>query len=215
MYTPFLRAIVLLCLSNLALAANYRDIADVYQPIANLSAFHYLHGSLKVASQLPQVRARDVRMIIHAKQGDIPVSTSDDGNFAFPFSDALMAENPSVEFNQPPGTVALRAAVDVSTNGVQTFNFKLFDAMAAEYSTWQAQRLGWLARMHRAKAKGLLIRFPAGTDSSANIILPGGTEHLLADAKHEIRLSADSAWAHNNAQVVLSSLPAAIELDIN
>jgi hypothetical protein len=198
-----------------ALAAEYRDIHEMFAPVTNLTGYRFLHGAVKVASTIPQVRPMDVRFVIHARRGDLVVAAAEEGALPFPLTDVLYQENPVVEINQPKGTVKLSVAMEATCPPRQTFKYGLYEEMAGEYRAWQAQRLGFVARLHMPNPKALIIRFPAGIRGGASIALPSGEQRVEMNSRGEIRIAENREWLRTNPLIRLDAMPEAIQLAID
>lgn len=198
-----------------ALSSEYRDVYTIYAPQANLQAFQYLHGTVKVTSSNAQTRLTDIRFLIHSGKNNITASVMADGTMAFPLSDALYQENPQVEINQPKGTISLSLGMEAYCQPRKQFNYSLYSAMAGEYLTWQKQRISLLARMHMPSPKALLIRFPEGVQHGvATISLPYGEQNLEMNSRREIRIVENGDWKQSNPFISLSTMPEKIQISM-
>jgi hypothetical protein len=198
--------------SAAAWPAQYRDIHAVYAPFSDLKQFQYLHAAVKVVSAQSQTRVEDIRAVIHANGHDIAVSVASNAIMDFPVNDALLRENPAVEFNQPKGSISLKPEIEAYCAPRLQFSYGVYDAMDAQYKRWQDTRIGWFARMHMARPKALLIRFPVGVQGTATVALPQGALHLAMNSQREIRIAENSEWTRLNPLISLNALPEKIAL---
>ncbi|MES2299867.1 MAG: hypothetical protein V4582_22700 [Pseudomonadota bacterium] len=198
-----------------AWSAQYRDVYDVYAPFSSLKGYQFLRANVKVVPAQRQIRAETIRLVIHARQGDVSVAVAGDGTMPFPLDATLYRENPAIEFNQPKGSIALTAGMEAISAPRLQFNFKLYDAMAEEYRRWQHERLGLLARMHMPSPKALLLRFPPAAHGAATVALPSGPLRLEANGEGELRIPENSEWSRQDPLITLNSMPATISLGMD
>ncbi|HEY0180388.1 MAG TPA: hypothetical protein VGC30_12280 [Dokdonella sp.] len=90
-----------------AATTPYAALYDALAPARSIAAYDRLIAIEHVGSSAPGVRPEDIRITIRAKSGAIEVPVAADGGLEFPLSEALRAENPPVETNQPKGSLAL------------------------------------------------------------------------------------------------------------
>jgi hypothetical protein len=89
----------------------YMALYQVLTPARVIGSYDRLVAIERIQSKLGGVPPSDIRVVIRAKSGAIPVPIAADGRVNFPTSDALRDENPPVETNQPKGSLALTVIV--------------------------------------------------------------------------------------------------------
>lgn len=78
-----------------------------------------LHAVAYVESRDPAVRPGQILLTIHSKSGDRAVRVGTDGRLDFPLDDALAAEDPPVEANQPKGSLVLTVRLEFVVPGLR------------------------------------------------------------------------------------------------
>ena len=102
-------------------------------------------------------------------------------------------------------------SIDPAVPPVKTLDYRLLEALRIEWDTAIA-RQNIMYRMLAPSAKAFQILFEPGKGGSAEIRLPEGVRRLNADARGELRIPIDPAWAQSNPAIVLSDVPRKIGL---
>jgi hypothetical protein len=180
----------------------YLALYQVLAPVAGIEAYDRLVAVERIESKLPGVRAEDIRVVIHAKAGAIPVAIGAGGAVKFPVSDALRAENPPVETNQPKGSLAL--IVNVGLRGAGELRVPWSDI---ESGLGQAKAFYAKSRGAEAPAiSGVEVHFPQG--DPAMLTIEGKDERLLmADPAGRIVVTRDMILGETPSELVFSRAP--------
>lgn len=94
----------------------------------------------------------------------------------------------------------------------QTFSYSVYTEMAAAHTDALAGR-SLVERVTAPGPRGLLIRFPRGSEARATIYLRSGPLRYVADDKDELRLPDKREWRRDNPRIELSVRPLALGLD--
>ena len=94
-------------------STDYASLHGVFKASTVVAGFERLLAIPKIQSKDRAVRADSITIVIKARGGDIVVPIDAQGRASFPFSDALIAENPRVISNQPPGSLRVSMVVEV------------------------------------------------------------------------------------------------------
>ena len=208
------RATFCLFLFSACLAADARPLKEMcsqFEPLRKLSDLKYVKPVVKVRPESQAVKPQEVVFTIEAKAGAIKVIPAADGTIHFPLTDALCAENPNVESNQPAGSLGMVISIDPAVPPVKTLDYHLLDTLRREWDTAIA-RQSFMYRMLAPSAKAFQVLFEPGKGGSAEIRLPDGVRRLAADARGELRIPIEPAWAQANPTIVLSDVPRKIGL---
>lgn len=204
-WSPFLGMSPALAQDAGTSATPYAVLHAVLAPAQVIRGHDRLQAVEHVQSKLPGVRAQDIRISIHAKSGVVPVPVGADGSVDFPASEALLAENPPVETNQPKGSLMLSVNVALKPPaGLEVPWSELAAALrqAQELATRMAEQGGKPAQA----VKGVEIHFEPGTPASVTVA--GRSERLLqADADGDVVLLSDTIAEADKARVVFSRRP--------
>jgi len=193
-------------IASLALAQNaageatstttYLTLYQVLSPVHGIGAYDHLVAIERVESKMPDVRPQDIRIVIHARQGAIPVPVAATGEVKFPVTDALRAENPPVETNQPKGSLALIVNVALKVADHARVPWAEIEAGLTQVKAFYAETQGAAA----PAIDGVEAHFTAGT--AAMLTIEGKNERLLmADPEGRIIVTRD--MAHESAAPVL------------
>lgn len=156
-------------------ATPYLALYQVLAPARSIRAYDRLIAVERVQSKSPQVRAQDIRITIRAKRGAIAVPVAADGAVDFPADEALQAENPPVETNQPKGSLMLTVHAALRPPASLEMPWSEIDAGLRQAEELFAQTPGGSAQ--GAKPRGVEIRFAPG--ETASVTLAGKSERLL------------------------------------
>ncbi|HEY6985934.1 MAG TPA: hypothetical protein VH375_07615 [Rhodanobacteraceae bacterium] len=180
----------------------YLTLYQVLSPVAKLGAYDHLVAVERIESKLPGVRPQDIRVVIHTKQGAIPVPVAADGEVKFPVSDALRAENPPVETNQPKGSLAFIVNVSLRLADGKRMPWSDVETGLAQVKAFYAETQGASA----PAISGVEVHFPAG--ESAMLTIEGRNERLLmADPLGRIIVTRDMALEGSAPVLVFSRAP--------
>ena len=212
-------AAILLAIAGLlplAVAAAERSIAyaDMYgmlSRIAQLQGGKYFKASATLSSADPSVATAEITLVIRGRQGAIPVPVAADGSIEFPLRDDLLAENPPVFTNVPPGKLSMNVGIRVEAPPQQRFRYGLMVEMHDEAKAMIAKQ-GMLARMLAPDFEGLQIRFAKGSKATATVESTGAHQRFEANAEGLIEIPDRRAWRSANPFVQLSEMPLGIGL---
>jgi hypothetical protein len=202
--------VLLLCLALASVAAEadeagttpYLALYQVLSPIAGIEAYDRLVAIERIESKLPGVRAEDIRIVVHAKGGAIPVAVGAGGAVKFPVSEALRAENPPVETNQPKGSLALIVNVGLRAAGELSVPWHDIEAGLQQAKAFYAKNRGDAA----PAISGVEVHFPPG--GSAMLTIEGKDERLLmADHAGRIVVTRDMIAGEAAPELVFSRAP--------
>ena len=199
-------------LASLALAAGagetesttpYATLYPVLAPVRAIDGYERLVAIQRVESKIG-AQAKDIRIVIHARSGPMPVPVAADGEVKFPVTDALREENPPVETNQPKGSLAL--IVNVALRGADKLRVPWSDIEAGLGDV----RTFYEKTQSAATApaiSGVEVHFSAG--SAAMLTIEGKGERLLmADPNGRIIVTRDMAPPSESPTLVFSRAPA-------
>lgn len=212
------RIAILLCVvAPLAFAFEreipYEDLHKVFARVAGIPPGKYFRMDTRIVSEDPAVATKDIRLVIRAKAGDIPVAIAPDGSAAFPVRDDLLAENPPVVTNVAKGKLSMRLEPHVEAPPQQRFRYELIAAMVEEVDGIIASQ-GMMARMLAPDFEGLLVSYAPGTVATATVE-GAKPETFQADAEGRIRIPDRKAWRKENPFVQLSAVPTRMALYVD
>lgn len=206
-----MKLLVLLASIALAQAAGAEEVvsttpyATLYQvlsPVEKINAYDRLLAIERIESKMPGVRAQDIRVVIHAKSGAIPVPVAAGGEVKFPVTDALRDENPPVETNQPKGSLALIVNVALRDATRLRLPWSDIEAGLAQVKTFYSQTSGASA----PAVSGIEVYFPPG--APAMLTIEGKGERLLmADPAGRIIITRAMAQESGAPTLVFSRAP--------
>ena len=199
-------------IASIALAQNaageatsttpYLTLYQVLSPVHGIGAYDHLVAIERIESKTPGVRPQDIRIVIHARQGAIAVPVAATGEVQFPVTDALRAENPPVETNQPKGSLALIVNVALKVTDHARVPWTEIEAGLAQVKAFYAQTQGASA----PAIDGVEAHFAAGT--AAMLTIEGKNERLLmADPEGRIIVTRDMALESAAPVLVFSRAP--------
>ena len=202
--------LALLAAAPAAHARPFKDLCDQFEPLRRLAGLKYVKPRVLIQPR-EGVKPQDVVFTIEAKSGPIRISPGPEGDITLPFSDALCAENPNMEMNQPPGTVNIAISIDPKVPPAQTLDYRLLDDLRREWSeAISRQSLMW--RLLAPNPKGYQIVFAPGAVAAAEIRLVSGVRKLAANEKGVVRIPFEDSWIAANPTIVLTELPRRIGL---
>ena len=180
----------------------YATLYQVLSPVAQIAQYDRLVAIERIESKTPGVRPDTIRVVIHAKQGAMAVPVAADGEVKFPITDALRAENPPVETNQPKGSLALIVNVALKLPGGSRVAWRDIEAALAQVKAFYAQTQNSAA----PSIEGVEVYFSTG--SPAMLTIEGKNERLLmADANGRILITRANALENGEPTLVFSRAP--------
>lgn len=180
----------------------YATLYQVLSPVEKINAYDRLVAIERIESKTPGVRPQDIRVVIHARNGAIPVPVAAGGAVKFPVTDALRDENPPVETNQPKGSLALIVNVALRDTARLRVPWSDIETGLAQVKAFYAQSSGASA----PAVSGVEVYFPPG--ASAMLTIEGKGEHLLmADPAGRIIVTRAMAQENGAPTLVFSRAP--------
>ena len=136
-----------------------------------IATYPRLRAVQRIESKRAGIAPRAIDIAIRARRGRIEVPVGDDGTIAMPFDDALLAENPVVETNQPAGSLTLTLSVELHQPSGAI-------VPAAEVEAALAEADALLVRQRaRSRVRGVEFRF--ADDGAGGVTLRGSGERVL------------------------------------
>ncbi|MEO8670587.1 MAG: hypothetical protein ABI411_04670 [Tahibacter sp.] len=181
----------------------YAALYQVLEPARQAAAFDRLQPLPRVESTLPGVHASAIKLVIKSRTGDIPVPVDAQGLIVFPLNDALAAENPPVQSNQPKGSLTLTLTFALKLPDTQRVAWADLDAALEQARQMIAKQLGTTTP---APVAGAEFHFAPG--SNASITVSGKGERLLvADGGGRIVVMLDASVAKEKPVLLISGKP--------
>src|SRR3569833_2940523 len=180
----------------------YATLYQVLSPVKKIETYAHLLAIERIESKDERVRPETIKVVIHAKAGaiDVPVAASGAGDF--PITDALRAENPPVETNQPKGSLALIVNVALKIGDRLRVPWTDIEAGLGEVKQFYADTQGAAA----PTLSGVEAHFARG--SQAMLTIEGKSERLLmADAAGRIIVTREMASENPGAVLAFSRAP--------
>ncbi len=210
-----MRALLLVAFFALACTAAqarpFKDFCAQFEPLRKISDLEYVKPQIKVEPKTAGVKPQDVVFTNAAKAGTLKFSPGPDGVVELPLTEALCAENPDFESNQPKGTVAFNISIDPAIPPVKTLDYRLLESLRHQWDE-AVSRQGFMMRVMAPSSKAYQILFEPGVNASAEMRLATGVRKLAANAKGELRIPFEAAWVAANPAIVLSEMPRKIGL---
>jgi hypothetical protein len=180
----------------------YATLYEVLSPVTKINAYDHLIAIERIESKASDVRPEEIRVVIHAAQGPMPVAVGAGGAVKFPITDALRAENPPVETNQPKGSLALIVNVALRVGDGLRMPWSEIEAGLAQVKAFYADSRGAAA----PAISGVEVHFSTG--SAAMLTIEGKNERLLmADPAGRIIVTRDVALENDAPVLVFSRAP--------
>ena len=181
-------------------AALYRVLAPAQAAVGvpRVTVREYL------VSKLPNVRAEQIRLVIHSRDGERVVTPNADGSVSFPLERALFDENPMVESNQPRGSLSIGVSLELTRPAGRRWQAaELLAGLADAERVLQASAP---ASGPLGPIRGVEIYF--ARDSEAQLTVRGTGERLfLPDEVGRIVLMRDAELAEPDAWLEMSIEP--------
>lgn len=185
-------------------STDYASLHGVFKASSAVTGFERLLAIPKIQSKNPAVSADSITIVIKSRGGDIAVPIDAQGRADFPFSDALIAENPRVLSNQPPGSLRVSLVVEVKPPAQVRVSFAelaqaMVDVEAAMHALGDDYESGAI--------EGLEFRFDPAVGAQMSI---SGTERedlLVADPNGRVFLRREAPTRSSDAIVAFSAPP--------
>lgn len=181
-------------------ATPYLALYEVLAPVQVIRGYDRLLAIERVDSKSPGIRAQDIRITIRAKRGAIAVPLAADGSVEFPTDDALRAENPVVETNQPKGSLMLTVHAALRVPAALDLPWSEIEAGLRQAEELFAKGAGG---GNAAKVRGVEILFAPGP--AASVTLSGRSERLFkADEGGRVIVTRDMIVEKESPRLQLS-----------
>jgi len=189
-------------------ATPYVTLFTVLAPAQQINSFDRLRAVQRIESKMAGVTPNQIRIVVKAKRGDIAVPVAADGHISFPLDEALKAENPNVETNQPKGSLSLTVTMELRLpEGLHIAWADLHAALDQAHDVLAAQ-----AKVEGLNVPGIVgaeFRFGRGTE--ARVTVTGKSERLLvADAEGRVIVMLDEAAAKEQPSLEFTHKPLAV-----
>jgi len=208
-----MKALFLLALIALPLAAagedavsttSYGSLYQVLAPAAVINARDKLVAIERIESKIPNVAAKDIRVVIRAKAGPIAVPIGPIGRVDFPVTDALRSEDPPVETNQPKGSLAL--TVNVGLRCPDKLRMPWSDVEVGLAQVRELYSANASAGMAPSAVRGIEVQFLPG--AAATLTIEGKDERLLmADPDGRLVVTQSMIAEKENPTLAFSRAP--------
>lgn len=187
--------------ASFAASAAEIEYAVVYRALEaarGIDAYPRLRAVQRVESKRAGIAPRTIRIAIRARDGRIDVPVATDGTLALPVDDALLAENPVVVTNQPPGSLTLTLSIELAQPEGATL-------VAAEVEAALVEADALLARQQsRARVRGVEFRF----EGDARVVLHGDGDQVLVPDRHgRVVVMRDPDLRERCREIELSARP--------
>ena len=180
----------------------YTTLYQVLSPVVKIATYDHLVAIERIESKDASVRPETIKVVIHAKSGAINVPVSPTGEVKFPVTDALRAENPPVETNQPKGSLALIVNVALKLGGGLRVPWTDIEAGLGQVKQFYADTQGATA----PTISGVEAHFAGGKE--AMLTIEGKSERLLmADPAGRIIVTREMASENPGAVLAFSRAP--------
>lgn len=180
----------------------YATLYQVLSPVAKIATYDHLVAIERIESKDASVRPEAIKVVIRAKSGPIDVPVAPTGEVKFPVTDALRAENPPVETNQPKGSLALIVNVALRIGDRLRVPWSDIEAGLGEVKQFYAATQGSAA----PTISGVEAHFAGGKE--AMLTIEGKSERLLmADAAGRIIVTREMASENPGAVLAFSRAP--------
>ena len=181
----------------------YATLYQVLSPVNKIATYDHLVAIERIESKNAAVRPETIKVVIYAKSGAIIVPVAPSGEVNFPVTDALRAENPAVETNQPRGSLALIVNVALKIGDRMRRNGADIEAGLAQVKQFYADTQGSAA----PTINGVEAHFSGGKE--AMLTIEGKSERLLmADSAGRIVVTREMASENPGAVLAFSRAPA-------
>ena len=191
---------------NAPTQARYASLYHALEPGLIIARYDRLVARQRIVSRQESVFPDQIEVRILANAGVILVKVASDGSVNFPMTQALLAENPLVESNQPKGSLSISATMEIELSHTKVLAYSdIYDsAMQAQQAI---EALG--PAMAGRKVRSIEFEFDPKLETRAELSDSVVEELLLADKQGLLILRIDEALAKRKAQVTFSNLPIA------
>lgn len=178
------------------------EYAVVYRALGaarEIAAYPKLVAVQRIESKRAGIPPRAIRIAIRARAGEIAVPVASDGTLRLPIDDALLAENPVVETNQPPGSLTLTVSVELPRPEASVLGCAEVEAALAQADALLAsQRV-------RTRVRGVEFQFARG---AGGVTLRGDGERTLVPDRHgRVVVMRDPELRERYREIELSAPP--------
>ena len=181
----------------------YATLYQVLSPVNKIATYEHLVAIERIESKYAAVRPETIKVVIYAKSGAIIVPVAPSGEVNFPVTDALRAEKPAVETNQPRGSLALIVNVALKIGDRLRVPWADIEAGLAQVKQFYADTQGSAA----PTINGVEAHFSGGKE--AMLTIEGKSERLLmADSAGRIVVTREMASENPGAVLAFSRAPA-------
>jgi hypothetical protein len=109
--------------------SEYQKFYQALSPLESIKTYSHLQAVQRVRSRLEGVEPNKIEITILTTPPQ-KIAIAADGRMQFPINDALQKANPSVQSNQPKGSLSLSSMLEYKlTPGAREFNAKLVAEM--------------------------------------------------------------------------------------
>lgn len=195
-----------------AARVQYSQLYNALKPGLVINGFAKLRAVQRIHSRMPGVTPNQINVRILTKAGAVNVAVGPDGVTNFPMTDALLAENPAVESNQPKGSLSVTATMEFDLAGKTKLTYiELADCI--KQAELAIAELG--GGMAGRRVKSIEFEFQPGLEVRADVIAGQFEELFLADERGLIRLRIDERKVKAGARVEFSSAPLSVRPQID
>jgi hypothetical protein len=209
-----IRAICFLCMSSFSSAQTAVPYATLYralEPGLVIARFEHLRAVQRIQSRLPEVAPGQIQVSIRAKSGTLNIAIDSRGHVQFPMSEALLAENPMVQSNQPKGSLSVSATMECAlVAGSKLAYSALMDCSQQAQSALAA--LG--PSMSGRNISSIEFEFDPAQNANVQLNDDKAEEVLVADASGMVRVRIDPRKIQRHAVLMLSAPALAVRPQI-
>ncbi len=184
----------------------YASLYRALEPAVVIARFDHLIARQRIVSRRSDVAPAQIEIRILAAAGVLKLHAQPDGSINFPMTQALLAENPPVESNQPKGSLSLSATMELKLASGAEFAYADLYAGAAQAQTVLTQ-LG--PAMVGRSVRAIEFEFDPKLDARAELSDSIAEEVLIADAAGLLMVRVDEGLLKRNARIKFSHVPRA------
>lgn len=179
----------------------YSSLYQALAPGLQIAQFDRLIARQRIVSRRPDVRPETIKVRILAKAGAIDVSASEIGDISFPMTEALLAENPLVESNQPKGSLSLSATMELKLPSELLVPYSEFYAAARQAQQAIDQMGGGLSGR---KIRSIEFEFDRTLGARMELLDSRAEELVYANQLGLLELRVDEELVKRGVQVKFS-----------
>jgi hypothetical protein len=184
----------------------YASLYRALEPGLVIGKYSALIARQRITSRRADVAPTAIRVRILARAGAINVAVGPQGTVDFPMTQALLAENPFVESNQPKGSLSVSATMELKLDG--RLRLEYADVFAAATQAQAALKaLG--PQMATRTVRSVEFEFPAAANARAELIDAKAEDVLIADDNGLLSVRIDQALLKRKAYLTFSHAPRA------